>query len=86
MKPQDLEFETWTELFDYILESKINGQKKQSLELFNALPDREHRQMFIDYVSEAYHYEAMHNNQQDELLETLKFYYEDRNSRELVIS
>ncbi len=64
------------ELFDYILESKINGQKKQSLELFNALPDRGTRQAFIDYISEAYHYEAMHNGQQNELAETLKFYYE----------
>ena len=78
MKPQDLNFGTWTELFDYILESKINGQKKQSLELFNALPDKEHRQMFIDYVSDMYHYEAMHNDQQEELSETLKFYYENR--------
>jgi len=80
MQPQDLNFETWDELFDYILESKINGQKKQSLELFNALPNREHRQMFIDHVSEAYHYEAMHNGQQNELAETLKFYYEGRDS------
>jgi hypothetical protein len=80
MKPQDLEFETWTELFDYILESKINGQKKQSLELFNELPDRETRQAFIDYVSETYHYEAMHNGQQNELADTLKFYYEGRDS------
>jgi hypothetical protein len=77
MKPQDLDFETWEELFDYILESKINGQKKQSLELFNALPDR---QAFIDYVSETYHYEAMHNGQQNELADTLKFYYEGRDS------
>jgi hypothetical protein len=53
MRPQDLNFETLDELFDYILESKINGQKKQSLELFNALPDRETRQAFIDYISEA---------------------------------
>lgn len=68
------------ELFDYILESKINGQKKQSLELFNALPDRETRQAFIDYISEMYHYEAMHNGQQNELAETLKFYYESTNS------
>jgi hypothetical protein len=74
------EFETREDLFEYILESKINGQKKQSLELFNELPDRETRQAFIDYVSEAYHYEARHNGQRDELLETLTFYYESRNS------
>ena len=63
-----------TELFDYILESKINGQKKQSLELFNELPDRETRQAFIDYINETYHYEAVHNGQQDELVNTIKFY------------
>lgn len=68
------------ELFEYILESKINGQKKQSLELFNALPDRESRQAFIDYVSEAYHYEAMHSGQQKDLVDTLTFYYESRDS------
>lgn len=62
------------ELFEYILESKINGQKKQSLELFNGLPDRETRQAFIDYVSEAYHYEAMHYSQVKELANTIKFY------------
>jgi hypothetical protein len=62
------------ELFEYILESKINGQKKQSLELFNELPDRETRQAFIDYINETYHYEAVHNDQQDELVNTIKFY------------
>lgn len=73
-------FETQEELFDYILESKINGQKKQSLELFNQLPDRESRQAFIDYVSEVYHYEAMHSGQQKDLVDTLTFYYESRDS------
>jgi hypothetical protein len=62
------------ELFEYILESKINGQNKQSLELFNELPDRETRQAFIDYISEAYYYDAIDNDQQDELVNTIKFY------------
>ena len=62
------------ELFEYILESKINGQNKQSLELFNDLPDRETRQAFIDYINETYYYEAVHNGQQDELVNTIKFY------------
>jgi hypothetical protein len=79
MQPQDLNFETWDELFDYILESKINGQKKQSLEIFNSIRPYK-RVAFIDYISEAYHYEAMHNGQQNELAETLKFYYESRDS------
>jgi len=40
MRPQDLDFETWEELFDYILESKLNGQRKQSLDIFKGMPEQ----------------------------------------------
>jgi len=39
MRPQDLDMGTWEELFDYILESKLNGQRKQSLEIYQALSE-----------------------------------------------
>lgn len=73
MKPSDLNFETWDELFDYILESKLNGQRKQSKELFNSMPEQK-RAEFIDYVDDMYRYEAMHYNQVRELANTIKFY------------
>lgn len=73
MRPQDLNFETLDELFDYILESKLNGQRKQSKELFNSMPEQK-RAEFIDYVDDMYRYEAMHYNQVRELTNTIKFY------------
>lgn len=77
MRPQDLEFETWDELFDYILESKLNGQRKQSKEIFKSMPEQK-RVEFIDYVDDMYRYEAMHYSQVKELANTIKF-YEQRN-------
>lgn len=73
MQPQDLNFETWDELFDYILESKINGQRKQSLEIFKSMPEQK-RVEFIDYIDEMYRYEAMHYSQVKELAKHIKFY------------
>lgn len=73
MKPSDLNFETWEELFDYILESKLNGQRKQSKEMFKAMPEQK-RVEFIDYIDEMYRYEAMHYSQVKELANHIKFY------------
>jgi hypothetical protein len=39
-------FEDYTEYFEYIVESVINGQVKQARELFSAMP-REDREEFI---------------------------------------
>lgn len=73
MRPSDLDFETWDELFDYILESKLNGQRKQSLEMFKGMPEQK-RVEFIDYIDEMYRYEAMHYEQVKELANHIKFY------------
>lgn len=73
MRPSDLNFETWDELFDYILESKLNGQRKQSLEMFKGMPEQK-RVEFIDYIDEMYRYDAMHYGQVKELANHIKFY------------
>lgn len=71
--PIDLSLDTWEELFDHIIENKINGNRTESKELFNSIPDRK-KGDFIDYISEMYYYEAIDNGQQDELANTIKFY------------
>jgi hypothetical protein len=73
MRPKDLDFETWEELYDYILESKINGQKKQALEIFNSMRPYK-RVAFIDYISDMYYFESMHYDEQKELAQTIKFF------------
>lgn len=73
MTPQTLDFETWDELYEYILESKLNGQHKQSRDMYRAL--NEHRRVeFIDYLDDMYRYEAMHYNQVKQLATLMKFY------------
>ena len=78
MKPQDLEFETWNELYDYILESKINGQKKQALEIFKAMILHK-RIDFIDYINDMYYFDSMHYDEQKELAETIDFFIGELN-------
>jgi hypothetical protein len=78
MKPQDLDFDTWNELYDYILESKINGQKKQALEIFKAMILNK-RIDFIDYISDMYYFESMHYDEQKELAETIDFFIGELN-------
>ena len=70
MTPQLLELTTWAELFDYILESKLNGQKKQSKELYQSLSEQ--RQVeFQDYLIEMFEQEYM---SAEMLAQSIKFY------------
>jgi hypothetical protein len=78
MRPQDLDFETWNELYDYILESKVNGQRKQALEIFKAMILNK-RIDFIDYISDMYYFESMHYDEQKELAETIDFFIGELN-------
>lgn len=55
-----LDMETFEDYFDYIIESKINGQRKQARELFNELSNEQKRQ-FFDYVDTVYYYDE-HDN------------------------
>jgi hypothetical protein len=46
---KDFDLSSWHELYEYILESKMNGQHKQSKELYKGLSER--RQVeYIDYI------------------------------------
>jgi len=51
------DFETIEDYFNYIIDSKINGQKSQAKELYNNLSTRQ-KNYFTAYVDAAYHYEA----------------------------
>jgi len=76
MRPQDLDMATWEELFDYILESKMNGQRKQSIELYQALSEAK-RVQFIDYLIEMTEQGWMSSL---DLAQTMKYYeYESKN-------
>jgi hypothetical protein len=70
MRPQDLDMGTWEELFDYILESKLNGQKKQSLEIYQALSEQK-RVQFEDYLRDMTEQGWM---SPIDLAQTIKFY------------
>jgi hypothetical protein len=76
MRPQDLDMATWEELFDYILESKMNGQRKQSIELYQALSEAK-RVQFIDYLIDMTEQGWMSSL---DLAQTMKYYeYESKN-------
>lgn len=75
MTPQLLELTTWEELFDYIFESKLNGQKKQSKELYQSLTQQ--RQVeFNDYLIEMFEQEYM---SAEMLAQSMKFYADKNN-------
>jgi hypothetical protein len=75
MTPQLLELTTWPELFDYIFESKLNGQKKQSKELYQSLSEQ--RQVeFQDYLIEMFEQEYM---SAEMLAQSIKFYADKNN-------
>ncbi len=75
MTPQLLELTTWPELFDYIFESKLNGQKKQSKELYQSLSEQ--RQVeFQDYLIEMFEQEYM---SAEMLAQSIKFYADKTN-------
>jgi hypothetical protein len=75
MTPQLLELTTWPELFDYIFESKLNGQKKQSKELYQSLSEQ--RQVeFQDYLIEMFEQEFM---SAEMLAQSIKFYADKNN-------
>jgi hypothetical protein len=77
----DLGFATKEEYFDYIMESKINGQHAQAKGLYYNLPLDDIKE-FYNYVEELYYYEALDNKADfpDEVseLDLLKMYFSKR--------
>ena len=53
---QELEM-SLDEYFEYIVESKANGQHEQAKVLFSMMSDEQQKQ-FFEYVDEAYFYEV----------------------------
>lgn len=76
---RSFDFETLEEYFQYILESKENGQRKQARGLYARLSTsecmqvRSGRQKFWDWVREAYYYEAHDNDNQDFIIELKRY-------------
>lgn len=60
-KIKGLDFETLEDYFDYIIESKANGQRTQARKLFNELSDKQKKE-FLSYVDTAYYYDEHDNN------------------------
>ena len=56
-----LDFATREDYFEYILESKANGQRTQARELFKKLSAKQKKE-FFSYVDTSYYYEAHDNN------------------------
>jgi hypothetical protein len=79
---KQLQMESIEDYFDYIMESKINGQHKQARQLFSCLSlddgmqDKGQRSHFFDYVSELNYYEALHNGEEDPIEELKKYFNE----------
>lgn len=73
MQPTNLDFLTWDELYEYILESKLNGQHKQSKELYKGLSER--RQVeYIDWLRETLFYD---DSKLKEYQQIINYYYEN---------
>jgi len=64
-----LEMETIEDYFEYILESKANGQHAQARELFRELSTemQGQRVQFFEWAEATYYYEAQDSDEQDEL-------------------
>lgn len=83
-KLNQLQMESIEDYFDYIMESKINGQHKQARRLFfdlsmdDGMQHKGQRSHFFDYISELYYYEAIHeamHNGEEDPIEELKKYF-----------
>jgi len=56
-----LDFKSIEEYFEYIIDSKINGQRAQSQELYKALSVRQ-KDAFNRWYLEFYYYDAVDND------------------------
>lgn len=73
MKPSNLDFLTWEELYEYILESKLNGQHKQSKEIYKSMSTQ--RQVeYIDWLRETLFYDEMPNSKLKEYQQIINYY------------
>ena len=76
MKPQDLDFNTWDELYQYILESKINGQHKQSKNLYKSLGIG-YKEQFEQWIKDLLFSDNMSEEEQKEFNKLIEYYKEN---------
>lgn len=69
------EFETIYEYFEYIIDSRTNGQHVQAKELYHLL-SKQQRADFFNWAGETYYYEAQDSEEMCEL-NALRSYFEN---------
>jgi len=72
-KIRGLDFKTIEEYFEYILDSRTNGQHKQALELYNDLSPAQKTE-FRNWFSAFAHYDAQDAGEQNPLNELLNYF------------
>jgi|LakMenE01Jun11ns_1017448.scaffolds.fasta_scaffold9864057_2 hypothetical protein len=73
MKPQDLDFDTWDELYLYILKSKINGQHKQSKSIYKSL-EIVRQEQFEEWLKDLFFMDATNKKEQEEFNKLIDYY------------
>ena len=73
MKPSNLDFSSWDELYEYILESKLNGQHKQSKEIYKSL-SKQRQVEYIDWLRETLFYDEMPDGKLKEFQKIINYY------------
>jgi hypothetical protein len=72
-KIKALDFDTIEEYFEYILDSKTNGQHKQALELYKDLSPAQKKE-FINWFSVFSHYDAADTGAKNPVTELLNYF------------
>lgn len=73
MQPHNLDLLTWEELYEYILESKLNGQHKQSKEIYKSL-STQRKVEYIDWLREMLFYDDMSDGKLKEYQRIINYY------------
>jgi hypothetical protein len=74
---QDYGFEDINDYFDYIVDSRMNGQHKQARNLYNALSDGQKETLFY-YYEYVYFYEASSMDEEENYVEEFKNYLNNK--------
>jgi hypothetical protein len=74
-KIESMGFDSIEEYFDYILESRDNGQHAQAKELFAKLGRKQVKE-FFDYVETTYYYDALDDGETSGMVELLRYFHD----------
>ena len=77
-KLKELQLDTIEDYYEYILDSKANGQHTQARELFRGLSEgmQGQRADFFEWAEVTYYYEAQDSDEMDELGALKEYFYE----------